>query len=475
MKRLLLLRHAKSSWSDPKLEDHERPLSRRGVADAGRLAKSIADTEELRIDFVLCSSAVRARQTWAHLEPLLRPSLGVEVTRDLYLPSSQALLARLSQLPKDAETVLVIGHNPALEGFALALVREGDPSLIARLAEKFPTCGLCVLELPIPSFEALARSQATLRSFVTPRDLHGSGAGTAGPTKSRPIELEQHPRLHETASRVLAAAAAQLRENAEGAYRGENPEYVHQMRVGVRRLRVALRFFRGALDEARVEHIEGELAWLFRALGPLREVDVFCEQVLRPLGKQPGLASLQRALANEHAELLVDAQRSIESERFLALVRDLAALQTDLADPKGQSGAKLKPFARKKLDRRLHKLGTLESAVETRDVTTLHDLRKQLKKLRYACEFVRGAFPERRVRRYLKRLSRLQDVLGELNDVAVGERLLAVHLRRIPARGPRHSLRDQVRGRLDAAAVHASLELADTYKEFQRSQPFWRA
>jgi|GEM_PF-41882 len=486
MKRLILMRHAKSSWSDAALADHDRPLSRRGERDARHVAPYFTQNE-LAVDLVLCSSALRAQQTWGQLEKYLEPRFGVRVTRDLYMPSREDLVRCLKQAPAQAESVLVVGHNPSLEALALALVRHGDPALRARLMEKFPTAALCVLEFAGKlavgaSAEGLRALEARLVSFVTPADLASGTRVRRNPSKAGDIELDAHPKVAGTALRVFEASAAQLRANAAGARLGQDPEFVHQMRVGVRRLRTALRFFRGVLSEPVEQYFHKELRWLFGLLGPVREYDVLLEKVLAPMNEATGLSALRTRVERQRKVLLGELVSGLKSRRFERLVARLAEQQAELAQRQDSTSSKLKPFARRRLKRQLRKVERLEPVVDALlgrgdgrrpEATALHALRKQLKKLRYSCDFVREAFSKRASRRYLRRLNELQDVLGDLQDNTASERLLAHHLRQLESRKQRVSLRAHIQAPLDAVAIRAANELEDAWDAFKRAEPFW--
>jgi phosphohistidine phosphatase len=164
---LFLLRHAKSSWDDPTLLDRERPLARRGRRDAKRIAKHLVRLG-LEPDVVLCSSAVRARET---LE-LLRPALGtskVLLEDGLYGASSDELLARIRHVPDAVASVMLIGHNPGLQELALVLASSGEE--LRRLETKFPTCALGTLAVGT-SWSRLAPADAILTAYIVPKQLH---------------------------------------------------------------------------------------------------------------------------------------------------------------------------------------------------------------------------------------------------------------------------------------------------------------
>ena len=163
--RLYLLRHAKSSWDEPGLADHDRPLAKRGERAAKAMARYLRDNEIVP-ELVLCSTARRARETLERIEPALgTPSVRHE--RELYGASAGGLLERLQRVPDGVGSVMVIGHNPTVEELALDLA---CPSSARReLEAKFPTGALATLEFPGPSWREL--DEAELVAFVRPRDL----------------------------------------------------------------------------------------------------------------------------------------------------------------------------------------------------------------------------------------------------------------------------------------------------------------
>ena len=164
MKRLYLLRHAKSSWSNPSLADEERPLAPRGRKAAKRMAKELR-RREIRPKLVLCSSSRRTQET---LE-LIGSSLGdptIEVVEGLYGAGSDGLLARVRAVSDSVDSVLVIGHNPGLQDLALRLAPGSE-----RLVEKFPTGALAAFELDAESWRDLTQTEARLAAYVVPREL----------------------------------------------------------------------------------------------------------------------------------------------------------------------------------------------------------------------------------------------------------------------------------------------------------------
>lgn len=168
MRRLWLLRHAKSSWEDAGLDDHDRPLAARGRDAAARQARFLA-REGIRPSLVVCSSALRARETLAIVLPSLGTDLTVRIDPAGYTFDADRLLALVRGLPDQHPEVMVIGHNPAFEELATVLAREGDG--LEALREKYPTAGLAGLVFEAGRWSDVGPAGGRLETFVVPRDL----------------------------------------------------------------------------------------------------------------------------------------------------------------------------------------------------------------------------------------------------------------------------------------------------------------
>lgn len=160
-RQLCLLRHAKSSWDEPSLADHDRPLAPRGRKAAERTGAHVR-REQIRVALVLCSSARRARETL----DLVAPPGEVRIERELYGATAADLLERLRRVPDDVDAVMLIGHEPAIRDLAVRLI-GGESELTDR---KFPTAALATLTFTGP-WSALAPDDAELAAFVRPREL----------------------------------------------------------------------------------------------------------------------------------------------------------------------------------------------------------------------------------------------------------------------------------------------------------------
>ncbi len=161
-KLLLLLRHAKSSWDDPALADHDRPLAARGRKAADRIGARLR-ADGTQVDLVLCSSARRARETVERVAP---PG-ELQIEDGLYGASGGQLLQRLCQLPDHIAAVMLVGHNPAMHDLAVELLPAGGD----RVVGKFPTGALATLAFTGP-WPGVAARGAELVSFLRPRELN---------------------------------------------------------------------------------------------------------------------------------------------------------------------------------------------------------------------------------------------------------------------------------------------------------------
>jgi len=218
---------------------------------------------------------------------------------------------------------------------------------------------------------------------------------------------------------IAMACLAQVSANAELLRVVRRPEAVHQMRVGLRRLRAAVVVFKPLLAEADRRRIETELKWLAHETDAARDLDVFIRDVFHPTALEapsPGLAALGRHLLTARGEAYDRVLAAVASPRYALLMLETTAWIETAALPDDP----VAPFAAEALSRLHHQVEKRARNLADLDAETRHHLRIRAKRLRYAAEFFADLFPARRRRaRYLKALERVQDRLGELNDLAV--------------------------------------------------------
>jgi phosphohistidine phosphatase len=173
MLTLILLRHAKSSWKDPALPDHDRPLNSRGRADAPVMGKALA-RRGLSPDLVLCSTARRTRDTLDLVLPALKREPEIVYEDRIYHAAPAELFAVVQAAPPTSSQLLLVGHNPELQRFALDLIGSGPQHLKDRILSKLPTAAVVVVRFPGGSWKDVAVNSGKLELFLTPRDVERS-------------------------------------------------------------------------------------------------------------------------------------------------------------------------------------------------------------------------------------------------------------------------------------------------------------
>jgi phosphohistidine phosphatase len=170
VKTVFLLRHAKSSWDEPFLDDYERPLALRGRKAAPRMGEYMAQ-EGLVPDRVLCSGARRARETWELVSEALGSLPPTQFLSDIYHGSAGTLLDLIHHLPDNEESVLLVGHNPTFQDFALLLAGSGEEEPLRQMTSKYPTGALAILDFQGERWTGVLGGAGYLRAFVRPKAL----------------------------------------------------------------------------------------------------------------------------------------------------------------------------------------------------------------------------------------------------------------------------------------------------------------
>ncbi len=170
MRRLLLLRHAKSDWS-VSVADEQRQLNNRGQKAAARMGRYIQD-EDLTPHKVLCSTAMRAAETWRLVQPNLDPAPHVEHIAALYdFGSGTALLDIIRRHGNNAQSLMLIGHNPSIEGLAALLSDRGNRTALSVMHRKYPTTAIAVIDFEFDDWHDVSPGSGILVSFTRPKDL----------------------------------------------------------------------------------------------------------------------------------------------------------------------------------------------------------------------------------------------------------------------------------------------------------------
>jgi inorganic triphosphatase YgiF len=291
----------------------------------------------------------------------------------------------------------------------------------------------------------------------------------AAPLKSDVPQLRPDMSVAQGLLAIAGSCAMQIQGNEAGVVQGNDPEYLHQMRVGLRRLHSALKFF-GALMPIP-PGLQDDAKWLMSELGPARDWEVLAgitlADMMHACGPLPELDQLQQATAQLASQHRRRAAAAVQSERYARLLLELGAWMHGAGrhDPldRQQSEALAAPlcgFASQVLDRSQKKLRArgkkLRDAEQAR-----HRLRIAAKRMRYAIEFFQSLYPAAWARRHLQALTALQDSLGRLNDASVGRRML----RQLASSRPELAL---------GAGFALGLQAAGAPDSIRRSAKRWR-
>jgi triphosphatase len=320
------------------------------------------------------------------------------------------------------------------------------------------------------------RSQAA-RGFALQRR-----ARTA-PVRSQPAVLNRSMSVSDAFKAVMWANLSHLQANARGLLAGRDPEYLHQMRVALRRLRSAFNVFAPLLPKAAMAPWVAELRWLASRFGPARDWDVFMTETLPAIEALPGTRGALRTFSTRYGRLRgaanARARCAVRSARYqrlmLALAGWLAAGAWLARLDHGKRAALESPvekFAAAVLEKRHTRVRKRGRGLDGLSAPDLHRLRIAVKKFRYATDFFTGLFSAHRSRTMRGRLVRLQDILGAMNDAATGARLVALGIGRVPggsARRARSVALGWVRNR-DAALKR---ELQSAWKALRSAEKFW--
>lgn len=356
------------------------------------------------------------------------------------------------------------GRRAAVAEIEIEL-QEGDPLRLFELAAAL------VVDLPLRVMHA---SKAE-RGYVL------ADGAPPKPRRAREVELAEVASAAAALTAIGAECVAQVEANAEAMLTYDDPEYLHQLRVGWRRLRSLLKLAARLGPADAIAPIEQELRWLGSILGPARDCDVFVletlPQVAAEFRGQRGLTRLRSRAARRRRRLSGLAREAVATPRFQQLLLSLGAFfatferATDPALPPTPARDWIGPVLQQRHDR----LTRRARHIHRIDAAERHRARVAAKKLRYAAEFFAPLFSRKRSAAYIAALSRLQSILGELNDLEIAGKVIdeiALPADTTPETAYATGI---LRGWLAASVKPALRRLRDARKTFSKSEPFWTA
>lgn len=300
---------------------------------------------------------------------------------------------------------------------------------------------------------------------------------TDAPVKGSVPQMGEEDTLAKVLQALIWSCLHHMQGNLRGAIHGDDAEYLHQMRVALRRLRVVLRLAAKARQDAELTALRAEAAALGITLGRIREWDVFIADTVQPLcERMPGDGGLQVLLSvsEERRSQCYEALRSeAQAREFQRLILRFAIWMNGPYWQQGGDQPGACDFATRHLGKLAKRLDQAGRQLNGLEAGRLHAMRILAKKLRYSAEFFAGFYGKQRARSFLAALSEVQDVLGLINDVSVAHRLLD-ELAEFPALSGRQDAialaRDWIEGRQSDqyAALRKSLQ------HFEKQSAFWK-
>ncbi len=417
------------------------------------------------------------RLTALHADP---PGTPARVLAEADAPTAlgRTLPAPLLPVAACAGRLRTLPLDPAGAGAAALSVLEGR---LRAVADEHPVCRVRLHGVADPTLaRTLAGALGLTAATATLAEAALAVAGRALPAPDPP-PLTAAQSVSEAFAALLARQAGALLRLAPRAAAGDGMEPVHQMRVALRRLRSAQKLFFRAVDCPALQALTPELQALSRHLGAARDWDVFGAGTGRAVGEafpdDPAVARLLAAAARKRAASYAALAAFLHGPEFRALGISLAWLAAHRpwealppADA-AQAEARAQPlaaFAARALAKRLGHVRDHGADLGGLKPEELHALRIQAKRLRYVAEFFAPLYPPRPVKRFLRRVTALQDRLGEFNDGAVAAALMA-------ALGgtERGYAAGVVRGYVAAAHADAAEKVAGAWRRFRRLGAFW--
>lgn len=297
------------------------------------------------------------------------------------------------------------------------------------------------LELKSGSPESLLETAATLFATEPLRLAESSKAergyslalGKAGgrvePQRAVHPQLRADQTCAEALGLIVQSAADQIAVNRQAVLETDDPDAAHQLRIGLRRLRSALRAFRPLHHTPALQQLEASARAMAQVVGDLRDADVLIEEIYAPVAGtmtgDPGLPGVREALLAHRARLRETVRAALRGRQWSVLQLYLALWPRTIEDSEGLSRPVAK-FARLAVRRQWRKVAERGERLDDLSAEQRHEMRKALKGLRYMVEFFASLHPERKTRAFVREIRDLQEVFGYLNDVVAATRLGAI-------------------------------------------------
>jgi phosphohistidine phosphatase len=414
MKHLFVVRHAKSSWDDDNQSDRERPLDGRGQQQLAPLARALRVSGGLN-GTVYASDAVRAQMTLAGLQA---NSSGFPAITEpaLYTFDHKRLVAWLQGQDNQQDRITLVAHNPAL--------LELTAWLVKRAPFELPTASFVHLMLPVRRWQDLSRHIGKLETFLTPKDF----SYPQFERKRRKQEDSLNPSAATDLPTALSQQMDRLQQLERGVRLGLDPEFLHQYRIALRRSRSVAESVAEVTGTPSLRPFLAQFKRHARATSLLRDLHVFIDEVPGLCEGNPGLAGaltawaehrsnkaqkqlVKRLTGKRYQDTLAHWHKHWRSKAFRELTRDLKA-----------------KHIRKRIERQLNRFNrNTAELLHTSPDEDIHELRKQLKRLRYLMELDPKGWQDS-----LKTIKQRQNLYGRFQDLCTQIALLDGFLPQAP-------------------------------------------
>jgi len=365
-------------------------------------------------------------------------------------------------------------------------LQEGDPANLFRLGLAFAA------DLPV---SVMTQSKAE-RGYAL---RQGWSTAARVPVRAAQVDLDADVTTSDALSAIARECLRQVAANADGVLSDDDPEWVHQMRVGTRRLRSCLSLMKPFTAEVEIEPLTAEVKWLAALLGEARDWDVFVTETLPPLAAwfardasaAPGIKRLRDRAARRRRGARKAAREGIASPRYQRLLLAAGLVSAapcidrpaDRSDDRPDDGSatadapvaapdpgvtKASVYAEKLIARRHRKFADLATTLAHAPNDERHAARIAAKRLRYVAEFFSPLFPGKRTRTYLETLAATQDALGQFNDAVTASALVGTLSGSADA-----ATTGAVRGWVAAQAAAIEPRLEKALRRFHAAKPFW--
>ena len=307
------------------------------------------------------------------------------------------------------------------------------------------------------------------------------------PVRLAKFQLDPTQSTNQAIAEIFSAGLANVLDNEAATRDGSDPEAVHQMRVSLRRMRSALSVFRRLIASERCQWARDELKWLASSLGPARDWDVFGMDILDPVDgfgvDAAAIDELRIGVEAQRKAAYVAVRETLESPRYTRFLIGMSQFTVTerwrpiVASDSDPLEKPIKSVSDAILRRALRRLMGVGKRLGKMSIEQRHDVRIELKKFRYATDFLHSLYPKNQVRPFMKSLSRMQDQFGHLNDVAIAKDLLA-ELTSEKGLSPT-ARRSRLYGAGQVVAWHArgvkdsEVDFLNDWTALKRARPFW--